>query len=212
MLIIIGFFSSLLIWWIKKGETKKIERTVEKSRSAGVATTLFAFTAALVSYFIQLTNWLSAPFLAYIADNVGAKRRLLVSILLITLLFQGGFFYGAELLAIGVAGVSWAGAIGGIVQITLLLIAIIKLGGMWFEKADTSRWWRVPKYCLFATMQVIVAMGFLIGFILFISFHITLTTMPLGAGGLAFAALGLILTLFWLTTIVRETIGRENPG
>jgi phage-related holin len=123
MLIIIGFFTGLLIWWVKKGETKKIERSAEKSRSAGVVTTLFAFMAALVSYFIQLTNWLSAPFLVYIADNVGAKRKLLISILLITFLFQGGFFYSSELLAIGVAGVSWASAIGGMVQITLLLIA-----------------------------------------------------------------------------------------
>jgi hypothetical protein len=55
-------------------------------------------------------------------------------------------------------------------------------------------------------MQVIVAVGFVIGFILFILFHITLTTLPLGFIALAFAALGLILTLFWLTMIVCETI------
>jgi phage-related holin len=209
MLAIIAFFVGLLVWWVRRGEVE-MQRAAEKSRAASVVTILLALVAGLVAFFTQLTNWLGAPLLAWIADAVGARRRALISIILLASLFQCGFGYGPELLAIGVAGVSGAGALGGAIQVALLLVAMVKVGGPWTEKADTRIWWRVPRYLLSATAQIVVALGLLLSLIFLSSIHITPeTATPLRPAGLAYAALGAVLAVLWLLIVIREAVRKE---
>jgi len=209
MLAIIAFFVGLLVWWVRRGEVE-MQRAAEKSRAASVVTILLALVAGLVAFFTQLTNWLGAPLLAWIADAVGARRRALISIILLALLFQCGFGYEPELLAIGVHGVSGAGALGGAIQVALLLVAIVKVGGLWTEKADTRIWWRVPRYLLSTTAQTVVALGLLLSLIFLLSIHIAPeTATPLRPAGLAYAALGAVLAVLWLLLVIHEAIRKE---
>jgi len=208
MLAIIAFFVGLLVWWVKSAPGGgPVALSAAKSRRAGIATIVLALVAGLVAVLTQLTAWLGAPLLAWIADAVGARRRALIGIILLAFIFQFGFLYGPEHFAMGVAGASGVGALGGAVQVALLLAAVVKMGGPWVENADTRVWWRVPRYLLSAAVQTIAALGWLFGFV-FLAFTFVgpMSTTPLGLTGLAYAALGVALAVLWLLIVTRETV------